>query len=837
MPIDPTEFLAHLGGDNGPQLLSEHLSGVGRRAERYAAKIGLPLAGALLGLLHDAGKATETFQSYLRSFDETSGLKPQEHLRGKIDHSTAGAQCILKELHGGKDLSDPASLAALLLALCIASHHSGLIDCLAIDGGDALTARLNRAEAQSRSGEAWRHLPPEVKSEARLLMQNPELVSQCRKKMSRVLNRSFGDGNVQLGLLVRTLFSCLIDADRSDTADYEKPRNAQHRQQGEYEPWEVLLARLDEALSSFPTEGKVNQVRANVSLQCFEAAQRPRGIYTLTVPTGGGKTLAALRFALEHARLHQLDRVVFVSPYISIVDQNAAVARRYLEPEGVPYASVVLEHHSDLARDRVQMKKRSAGEFKEQDIDGWRRRVLAENWDAPVVFTTMVQVLDALFGSGTSSVRRLHTLAKAVIVFDEVQSLPTKLVHLFNNAANFLATHCGSSILLCTATQPLLAKVDAKLGVAHLADKAELIDDVTALWKSLRRYVVLDETAGSGPPWSHEAVAERVCREAMQYGSCLVIVNTKRDARTIFEHCRTALPANATILHLSTSMCPEHRSDTLATLHQRLTTATSDTPVVCISTQLIEAGVDIDFAVVVRDLAGLDSLAQAAGRCNRHGLRTEPGRVVLVELPDPPSQLEDICEGRKAARSVLQKWHRDHPEEAIPLDSNEIMEQYYELHFFGRRNTMVYPLDAKTVGRESSMLELLGNNERSLIARSRAGKEPLSRPILQQSFSTANHAFVLIEPTQSIVVPFKEEGLIIINKLCSAQHFDVEWQLLRQAQPFSVSVRSSEFRRLESEGAIYPAPTESGVYCLRSEFYDNEFGLHEVAGTLESLIG
>lgn len=210
---------------------------------------------------------------------------------------------------------------------------------------------------------------------------------------------------------------------------------------------------------------------------------RAPGIYTLTVPTGGGKTLTALRYALEHARIHGLTRVIFVSPYISIVDQNAAVARGVLEQEQDPYASIVLEHHSNLARESELPSPAQ-----------WRRRVLAESWDAPIVFTTSAQVLDALFGQGTRPVRRLHAMAEAVLLFDEVQTLPIKVVHLFNNAINFLASHCKSSILLCTATQPLLSEVDQKKGTAWLGNPPEIVDNVQALFESLRRYEVFDHT-------------------------------------------------------------------------------------------------------------------------------------------------------------------------------------------------------------------------------------------------------------------------------------------------------------------------------------------------------
>jgi CRISPR-associated endonuclease/helicase Cas3 len=451
--------LAHLS-KTGSQLLSEHLSGVAGRCSELAKKLGFEKAGELIGLLHDLGKATKTFQDYLLSFE--SDGEARDDLRGKIDHSTAGAQCLLANIRGAQQEDSLQGIVARFLAICVASHHSGLIDCLEPDGNDKLTQRLAKPDRSSRFVEAWTNLDPLVKSRAETLMRDPDLIAEVRNTIASLatsLESGEGDKDVQLGLLLRLLFSCLIDGDRTNTANFEKPAVVVHRQNQTYETWEKLLERLDRNLSQMDTDGCVNRIRRQVSDECFRAADRLGGIYTLTVPTGGGKTLSALRFALEHARRHALDRIIFVSPYISIVDQNAAVARSILEPDGVPYASVVLEHHSNVQDDPND-------EVGQPDL--WRRRVLAENWDAPVVFTTSIQVLEALFGSGTRAVRRLHATTKAVIIFDEVQTLPIKVVHLFNNAINLLASHCGSTVVLCTATQPLLETVREPLKIAQL---------------------------------------------------------------------------------------------------------------------------------------------------------------------------------------------------------------------------------------------------------------------------------------------------------------------------------------------------------------------------------
>ena len=535
-------------------------------------------------------------------------------------------------------------------------------------------------------------------------MRDPGLVAEVRNAIASLatsVNKFEGDKDVQVGLLLRLLFSCLIDADRTNTADFEEPAAAVYRQDHSYETWETLLERLDRNLSQMNSDGTVNGIRRQISDDCFRAAGRSGGIYTLTVPTGGGKTLSALRFALEHARRHALDRIIFVSPYISIVDQNAAVARSILEPAGVPYASVVLEHHSnvqDYPNDEVGRP------------DLWRRRVLAENWDAPVVFTTSVQVLEALFGSGTRAVRRLHALARAVIVFDEVQTLPIKMVHLFNNAINLLAFHCRSTVVLCTATQPLLETVCKTKGAARLANPPGLVSNPQRLFEQLKRYEVFDHT-DRPEGWQIHSVAELALTEAQKYGSCLAIMNTKKDTRELFQSLREQAGANALVVHLSTGMCPAHRVEKLEQLCAKLPNATGDRPVICVSTQLIEAGVDIDSACVIRDLAGLDSITQAAGRCNRHGARSSSGRVHIVELPEPPAQLDEIRQGRTVTRELLGQWRRVNPGRLFPLDDPQQMTEYYNRTFYRRRDEMSFSVGPAGIGRSTSLRELLGANE------------------------------------------------------------------------------------------------------------------------------
>lgn len=627
--------------------------GVATLASTFAGKVGLGKQGELLGLLHDFGKYSQAFQTYLKSAvgalnqDEDEDWVDATYLKGKVDHSTAGAQLVWQALAGG----GPAGHAvAQIAALCVASHHSGLIDCIAADearfGNDGFTQRMNKPDEKAHLAEARQAADRQILDRCTELLRDPALVSSLTDTLGGIgrLNGAIkGTGPQvtfqQIGLLVRFLFSCLIDADRIDTANFENPRTGRFRPSGEYRGWSVLIDRLERHLGAMASTRAIDDLRRDISAHCLEAAARPKGIYTLTVPTGGGKTLASLRFALHHAHHRRLDRIIYAIPFISIIDQNAEVVRAILEPASVPedQSRVVLEHHGSITPERQT----------------WREKILCENWDAPVVYTTMVQFLESLFGAGTRGARRMHQLANAVVVFDEVQTLPIKCVHLFNNAVNFLAEQCNSTVLLCTATQPLLHAVRSERGAVRLADRHELMPDVRGLFERLKRVEVHDRRRPGG--WTHAEVAQLALEQVRQAESCLVIVNTKAAARRLFQ-LTSGSPGDDTICHLSTDMCPAHRKQELARVRDRLA---DGRPILCISTRLIEAGVDVDFRVVVRFLAGLDSIAQAAGRCNRNG-SAQPGMVHIVNPQEETLEsLPDIAIGRDKAERVLDDFKHD----------------------------------------------------------------------------------------------------------------------------------------------------------------------------------
>ena len=804
--------LAHWrASDQTAQDLDVHLINVGYLSGVFASKIHLGSVGELIGLLHDLGKYSQEFQAYIKSAeglinpDEDDYVDAKER-KGKVDHSSAGAQYVCNQLFAASGIE---SLMAQFLALCIASHHSGLIDCLDANGEDTFTKRMRKAQEKTHLDEVVKSAETAILERCAVLATDPALAANFKALVQRIVqfNGAEAPCQQQIGLAVRFLFSGLIDADRIDTADFERKRVAYHRLRGSYVAWPLLISRLEKTLGAMPPTRPIDVLRNDISAHCLTAASRERGVYTLTVPTGGGKTLASLRFALHHAEQRKLDRIIYVIPFTSIIDQNAQVTRAILEPDDAPddRGKVVLEHHSSITPEQQT----------------WREKILCENWDAPVVYTTMVQFLETLFGAGTRGARRMHQLANAVLIFDEVQTLPINCVHVFNNAINFLAEQCNSTVVLCTATQPLLHRVDSKKGAIHLAAQHEIMPDVQQLFDDLRRVEVRDCRKPGG--WPRGEVAELATTELERAGSCLVIVNTKDAALGVFELCQSAVNREA-LFYLSTNQCPAHRKQELAKIRLRLA---QGLPTLCVSTQLIEAGVDVDFGAVIRFMAGIDSIAQAAGRCNRNG-RPEPGLVHIVN-PRPADErldmLPDIATGRDIAPRILDDYRNNPARYGDNLFGPQAMSEYFQYYFFERKGEMAYKIPEKEIGHADTLLSLLSNNQSAVNDCSRKNGTAPQR-MLNQSFMTAAKAFKAIDaPTQGVVVPFGVAGRDLVGRLHGAFDIELEFDLMRAAQQYTVNVFPGVLDKLRKAGAVKEVKPETRILTLDSRYYSPMFGL------------
>lgn len=802
----------HRDSDNAVHELWDHLKEVAQKAGEFAVKIGLRKQGELLGYLHDIGKASDEFQQYIRSAVGLIDEDDNDYIyalskRGKIDHSSAGAQWVIQFININRK---ECAFVKEILAQCLASHHSGMIDCISPDGTDIFSVRMMKDDAKTHFREIITKIPFPQNKHLNELSSSKEIAGNFIT-LSKTLCEKECDSQETLafkwGLLVRFLYSCLIDADRLSTADFACSALAKIRNNGKYVPWPVLTARLNNKLSEFKEDSDMNTIRAEISKQCFGAAGKPKGLYQLTVPTGGGKTLASLRFALRHADINRMDRIIYVLPYTSIIDQNADGVRAILEVQdtkGKYQGDIVLEHHSNLTP--------------EEETE--RQKVLSQDWDAPVVFTTMVQVLEALFGPGTQGARRLHQMANAVLIFDEIQLLPIKCVNMFNVAVRFLVRNCNSTVLLCTATQPLLDKIEPKSRALPILKGKQIVSNTRELFKALTRFEVYDRRKAGG--WSVEDTKILIDAELKKSGSVLVIVNTKKAAREIYQRCKVCLPEAS--YHFSTYMCPAHRSLKFEEIKNILE---EKKPVVCISTQLIEAGVDIDFGSVIRSLAGLDSIVQAAGRCNRHKKRPTTGRVTIINLQNERiDTLKDIAIGRENAERVLDEYKKN-PD----LFDNDIlglkaMEQYYRYYFYERSNEMNYPVNSNSpVGREDNLFSLLSTNDTSVKNYERINKTSPPVP-LRQAFMSAAKSFQAIDSSaRGLIVPYEKDGQDIIAKLCSAYGIEQEYKLLKGAQRYSVNIFDNDWRKISH--AIYEVQDGAGIFYLDARYYSDEYGVSE----------
>ena len=827
-----SDFVAHIRQKDGAtQSLERHLTDVGELAQQFAAKIGLGDLGLLLGLLHDFGKYSQQFQNYIKSAQ--GRIQPDEDdyveagkFKGKIDHSTAGAQYLFQRLSRIGSKVGQGELCGQVLALCIASHHSGLIDCLSDEGVFKFAERMNKVDEKSHLNEAIASADEQLLARIDTLLVTPT-VKQLFGKMQQVAAFPLGSNEqlskvdgFKLGVLTRLLFSCLIDADRLNSAEFETPeRKIARLQQREWLNWSIAIERLEAKISQFEINHPIDHIRRSISEDCLSRAKDKQGIYTLTVPTGGGKTLASLRYALHHAAHHQRERIVYIIPYTSIIEQNAEAVRGILQRDDDKF-SWVLEHHSNL----------------EPEQQGWHSKLVSENWDAPIVFTTMVQFLETLFAGGTRSVRRMHQLANAVLIFDEIQTIPVNCIHIFCNALNFLSQHTGTTAVLCTATQPILdALRSPDNGQLVLADNAEMVSNKQKLFDDLNRVDINNRYKPGG--WSLKEIGQLARSHLTNFGSCLVIVNTKIWAADLYRSCEGLVEVDA-LFHLSTNQCPAHRKQLLAAIRARLN---EGLPVLCVSTQLIEAGVDVSFAAAIRFFAGLDSIAQAAGRCNRHGeLMSESGVPIKgqVDVINPDNEkidlLPEIKIGRDKALRVLGEV--DQSQELSP----DSLQKYFQYYFYDRSDHMSYSLKSKDSTRDNTLLDLLGTNANNINKsgsdRSRVGKLPW----LRQSFMQAGKAFQAIDsPTKTLIVPY-EEGREIINTLCSvAKVFDAAtyYLALKRAQPYSVNLFPNVWERLIAAEAIHEIQPGEGVYYLDTQFYSEQFGVSsELVAKHDSLV-
>ncbi|MAR90768.1 MAG: CRISPR-associated helicase/endonuclease Cas3 [Pseudomonadales bacterium] len=706
------------------QLLSDHLRTVGKLANKKASLFGSSRLAETAGLLHDLGKYTEEFQKRL------------EGNPTRVDHATHGAVVAFERF----------GQIGLLLAYAIAGHHAGLAN--GRDNGE-------RTCLQERLKKELPHLLPVWEAEIELPQGSlePEGFHPMAER-----------GIFQLAFLGRMLFSCLVDSDYLDTEAFYLLREKRTKGRDQTFPsLEELRTQLDQHLGGFKADSEVNRVRAEILSHVRGQANQSPGLFSLNVPTGGGKTLASLAFALDHAIANGLRRVIFVIPFTSIVEQNAAVFREALGELG---EKAVLEHHSAFTGEG-----KSTGSPESKD----KLRLAMENWEAPIVVTTSVQFFESLYANRSSRCRKLHNVAGSVTILDEAQTLPLKLLMPCVAAMDELALNYRTSLVLCTATQPALKAEEGF--VSGLENVRELAPDPQGLQRRLERVRVHYR----GPVTDEDLIDELSASEQV-----LCIVNSRRHARSLYQGVSHFPGAR----HLTTLMCAKHRSEALAEIRQRLK---DGKPCRLVATSLIEAGVDVDFPTVFRAEAGLDSIAQAAGRCNREGKRPiEQSNVyvfsVASDWPTPP----DVEQFAGAARSVFRRYDK-------PLSLDAIRDYFRELYWIKGK-------------------EQLGADMLKMVEVGRIDGIP---------YETLAKTFQMIDsPMLPVIIPYDETARETLRALSWAESCGV---IARKLQPYLVQLPEKSFRSLRQTGAIQPVQEmkfgEQFMELVNEDLYHSEYGL------------
>lgn len=692
-------YYAHIREDGCVQTVQEHLEGTAKRCGAFAGRFGEEKRGQFLGYAHDIGKCSEAFQKRL-------------HGGPKVDHATAGAlEC--------------AKAGENAMACCVVGHHGGLPDFgnpkTDYPGMPTCAGRIKKGMNGGIPAFQWNGALPDPG-------KKPDLTDPYA-----------------LSMWVRMLYSCLVDADYLDTEAFMAESVPQR---GGYDSLPVLLKRLNDFIRPwFPGNTELNRNRCSILSQCLEKAAQPRGVYSLTVPTGGGKTVSSLAFALKHAVTNGMDRVIYVVPYTSIIEQNAAVFREILGGNNV------VEHHSGVHYE----------DDAETNQTNRFQRLAAENWDAPVIVATAVQFFESLYSNRSSQCRKLHHIANSVVIFDEAQMIPTCHLLPCVGAMASLVSQFRATVVLCTATQPVLGDL-----LRRFCPEQKIVELCPEVMENFRHFCRV--TYRDGGRLSDEALAGELRREKQ----VLCIVNTRKAAQALY----SLLPEEGRF-HLSTLMYPAHRKAVLDTIRYRLR---EGLPCRVVSTSLIEAGVDVDFPAVYREIAGLDSIAQAAGRCNREGKQDAQTSIVIYFQSEHPVP-------------VLQKVNIQAANEALAQGGD--------------------PGDPETMNRYfTSLRSWIGENM------DKSGVVKTSREQLLP-FKTVSDAFHLIEEeTITVYVPLGE-GESACRPLLELRANREDY---RRAGQYSVSIYSQHFQALLNAGDIQPLSDDSAILTNLS-LYDPEMGL------------
>ena len=783
------------------QSVKEHLDNVSKYSSERAININLAKTAGLIGLLHDMGKLSTEFQEYIKKqiTDKDNNQKGT-----KVDHAVYGAKYIYDKYKNGNKMEQYSSQ---VISLVICYHHGGLPNCIDTNNKITLIERINKLCDTSYK---------EVKKEFEDIYKQDKLeilFSEANKEIESFLRKISGGASdkdnipFEVHLLVKVLYSVIIDSDWLDSYSFEikKPYSGGTELISDIDSYiQNLQDKLDGFKKLKPISEKQRVVfdkRNEIANDCLEFSNTPTGIYTLTVPTGGGKTISSLRFALNHAKKQGKERIFYIAPYTSIIEQNAGEIR-----EIIKCGDNLLEYHSNILSDPAEEKAVYE--------DGKDIKILSDRWDYQFVFTTMVQFLNTIYASPSSNIRRLQSLSNSIIIFDEVQSVPLHCISLFNGAVNFLSKCLNCTIILCTATQPVLHEVNRPI---KLSINNEIVKDVPDAFEKLKRVKVVDKTRPEG--YNHQDVADFIMDRVAEKPSILLIVNTVNTAEGIYTLLEKE-DFKGKLYYLSSNICPSHRMTVIEAMKKSLT---QKEPTICISTQVIECGVDISFSCVIRSLSGLDSIAQASGRCNRHG-EVEEAETYIVNFQkecENTTRLKSIEIGKLKTTSILDLYKRDPTKFDDSLLSTKAINKYF-IRFI-KEESVAKEFDYPITKGGGTIHNLLSSNQSLRRLYDATSNTRYSLYFCFQFKEARKHFKVIEDNTKALIVPYGE-GRELINDLGSSLNFEGKISALKKAQTYSVNAFDYKFKMLDEIGAISGCDVE-GVYILNDGFYDENKGI------------
>lgn len=799
---------AHISDDGlkREESVAEHTKKTAFLCDEKGKRCGLSQVMLLCGILHDIGKNKQAFHDYIYADENT-----RQKMRGTVAHASTGAKYLYDMYHS--DNSTNVKILTEMISYAVAAHH-GIFDCVDIDHTDLFSKKVSdAADYEEACSNAKKDYLGEIEID--------QIFAGALEEFDRVYNKIKGlyarlkslllSKNAQLtretqmdsrlflfSCLQRLILSILIDSDWEATSDFmdnidtfskETDINTKEIFRKAKENFAQYMQEKQQSVNASDLSDKEKEIldaRNALQKECREFAKHPAGIYCLPLPTGGGKTLSGLAYALEYCKRHpETERIVYVSPYISITEQNAKVFR-----DAVGEEKWILEHHSSVVR-------KEGKESEDYQTDQVSRYDI--NWEEPFICTTFVQFMNTLFSDKSESIRRMHRLANSVVIIDEVQSMPLKCIHTFNYMINFLNTVCNTNIILCTATQPALEETEFPI---CYSEPKHMINNVNKWFRKFERVKIV--TPERGQKYTFESLGNEIVEQTVRFRSILVVLNTKSAVRKLYDILKAK---NIRVEYLTTNLCAEHRSDRIRAIQKTL--GEQQENIVVISTNLIEAGVDISFECVYRSMTGLDSLAQSAGRCNRNG-ELECGIIYLIILEDENTgNMEELQQNIRVAEQIIFRYNQS--DKADSLLEPQWMDRYYKSVYSYASDQMNFPITKM----DRNIAELL----------SKGFGADKKQNLLNPAYKTAGQAYRVIDDHSfGVIVPYKK-GAEIIETIQESSDLSVIKTCIRQAQRYTVNVRESQLKRFD--GLIQPVSERiAGLYMVSAPgAYSIDYGI------------